>query len=239
MLRHSVCKRCGNNGFHCNRIGRHGSLLNAACADIVKQEYAYFITAYQLIGAVRAFHCDAHTVCIRIRRKHQVRAGFLRQVQPLLQRLEDLRIRVAACGEIAVRIFLIRNNRDVRHTNVFQDLGHRHQTGAVERAVHQFQSCSPAEARTNLAGLDGIVKRTLAVLSDEADQSFLNALCERYVFRAVQHVRLLDLLVYDRRRIVRHLASVRPVRFISVVLRRVVGRRHHNARVAVIVACRK
>ena len=41
-----------------------------AIGSCIKKEYTYLITCYQLIGTIRAFHCDTNTVCIRVSCKH-------------------------------------------------------------------------------------------------------------------------------------------------------------------------
>ena len=131
MLGHSVSQRCGNDGFHSYSLLRHSSLFNTSCADIVKKQYAHFIAAYQLVGAVRAFHGDTYTVCVRVCGKHQVGACLLRQIQSLFQSLENLRVRVAAGSKVSVGIFLIRYDGNVCNTDIFQNLGHRHKSGTV------------------------------------------------------------------------------------------------------------
>ena len=57
-------------------------------------EIAGIKVVHKLIRTVRTLHCDPHTVCIRIRGQHQIRTCLFRQVQPLFQSLEDLRVRV-------------------------------------------------------------------------------------------------------------------------------------------------
>ena len=63
-----------------------------------------YFTTYQLIGTVRAFHGNTNTVCIRVSSKHKICSCLLGKLQSLLQSCENLRIRVAACCKIAVRV---------------------------------------------------------------------------------------------------------------------------------------
>src|SRR5699024_5859077 len=151
VLCHCICQRCGHDGFHCHCLLRHGSFLNASRTDIIKKKDAHFIAAHQLIRAIRALHSDADTVCIRICREHQVSTCLLRQIQSLLQRLEDLRIRITAGREITVRILLIRNDRDICNADVLQHLCYRHKSGTVQRAVHELQPRRLAETRAYLS----------------------------------------------------------------------------------------
>ena len=239
MLCNCVCKRCGNDRFHCNRVLRHCAFLDTASCNIVKEKNSYFITTYQLIGTVRAFHGNTNTVCIRVSSKHKICSCLLGKLQSLLQSCENLRVRVAACGKIAVRVFLFRNNRYICDSDILQDLGYRHKSGTIQRAVNQLQSCCLTKTRTNLAGLDCIVKSTFAVVTNKADQTFLNALCKGHIFRTSQNVCLLDLIINDSCSIICHLAAIRAISLVSIIFSRVMRCGNHNTRVALIVACRK
>ena len=118
MLSHSVGQRRGNDRLHSYRLLRHRSFFNTSCADIVKKQYAYFVSAYQLVGAVRTFHGNTYTVRIRIRCQHQIRADLFRQLQALLQSLKDFRVRIAAGSKISVGIFLIRYDRNICDSDI-------------------------------------------------------------------------------------------------------------------------
>ena len=234
-----VCERCGYDGFHCDCLLRHGTLFDAACADIIKKKYADFVAAYKFVGAVRAFHCDADTVCIRVRRKHQVCACFFCEIQSLLQRCKNLRVRIAAGRKVAVRILLIRHDRDVCDANVFEYLCYWYESGTVQRAVYQLQASCFAETRTHLTGFNRLIKCFFAVILHETDQSFFHALCKGHIFCSGQYVGLLDLVVNDRCRVICHLAAVRTVCLVTVVFCRIVGCGHHDSCVAVVVTGRK
>ena len=113
-----VCQRSGNNRFYSNRTLRHSSLLDSSCTDIIKQQSAHLIAAYQLIGTVRTFHGNTHTVSIRICCQHQIGICLLSQIQSQLQSCKNLRIRITAGGKVAVRVLLLRNNGNVRNSHV-------------------------------------------------------------------------------------------------------------------------
>ncbi len=118
-------------------------------------------------------------------------------------------------------------------------MGNRNQTGTVKRTVNQLKSRGLAQARTNLTRLDRVIQRFLTVVSYKTNQAVLNALGKGYVLCAVKDIGLLDLCVNNRRCVVCHLAAVRTVCLITIILCRIVGRRHHNTRVALIVTGRK
>ena len=230
-----VRQRRGDQGHDSHRILRHGALLDAACADVVQKQDAHLVTGDQLIAAVRALHGNADTVRVRIRRQHQVSADFLGKGKALLKSSEDLGVRIRAGGKVAVRILLLRNNGDVRDAHVLQDPGDRYQAGAVQRRIDQLQAGVLRETRTDLAGFNGLIQGFLAVFADELDETLVNAFRKAHVLRAGEDIGLLDGIVNDCCGIVRHLAAVRSVSLVAIVLCRVVGRRDHDACVALII----
>ena len=131
MLRNLVRERGGDDRLHRHRMLRHGSLLDAPCADVVQKEDAHLISRDKLVGAVRTLHRDADAVRIGIRREHKIRFHLFREGKASFQSLENLRIRIRAGREIAVRIFLLGNNRHVVDPDVLQDPHDGHEAGAV------------------------------------------------------------------------------------------------------------
>ena len=114
-------------------------------------------------------------------------------------------------------------------------MGDGHEAGAVQRAVDQLQASGLAQSGPHLTGLDGVVQGLLAVVAHKADQAVLHALGEGDVLGPGQHIGLLDLVVDDGGGVIGHLAAVRAVGLVAVVLGRVVGSRDHDAGVALVV----
>ena len=239
MRSHGICQRRRNDGHHGYRVLRHGAFLNAACADIIQQQHAHLVAGNQLIAAVRAAHGDAHTVGVRVGGEHQVGINLFGELQPVFQRLENLGVGVRAGGEVSVRIFLLGDDRDVGDAHVMQDVRHRDEAGSVERGVDQLQSGGLCKARAHLPCLNGLIESLFAVIADEADQALFHAFCKGDAFCTCQHIRLLDFTVDNGGCVIGHLAAVRPVGLVAVVFCRVVGSRYHDARIAVIIPCRK
>ena len=113
--------------------------------------------------------------------------------------------------------------------------GDRHQAGAVQRGVDQFQSGGFADAGTDGAGFDGAVQRLLAVLAHVFDQTLGNAVLKGHHLRAGENVGFLDFRVHHGGGIVRHLAAVGAVGLEAVVLGGVVGGGDHDAGVRLVV----
>ena len=235
MLCHSVCQRSGHDGLDCHGVLGHGALLDTACADVVQQQNAHLVAGHQLIAAVRALHGNAHAVGVGVGSQHQVCTGLGGQFQTQLQCLEDLGVGVGAGGEVAVGVLLLGHDGDIGDAHIVQHMSDRHQTGTIQRAVHQLQAGSLAQARAHLTGLNGIIQCLLAVVAHKADQALLHALGKGDVLCTGQHIRLLDLIVHDGSSIIGHLAAIRAVGLVAVVLGRVVRSRDHDTSIALVV----
>ena len=133
MLRHFVRERCGDDGFDRNRVLRHRAFFDAARADVIQEEDAHFISGDELIASVRTLHGDADAVRIRIGGQHEIRPCFPGKGKALFQSLEDFRIRVGAGCKIAVRIFLLRNDRHIRDADIAEYTRNRYKARAVKR----------------------------------------------------------------------------------------------------------
>ena len=231
-----VGQRGGNDRLDRHRVLGHGALLDAAGADVVQQQSAHLVAGDQLIAAVGALHGDAHTVGVGVGGQHQVGAGLFGQLQAQLEGLEDLGVGVGAGGKVAVGVLLLGDDGDIGDAHVVQHVGDGHQAGAVQGAVHQLEAGGLAQAGADLAGLDGLVEGLLAVVAHKADQALLHALGKGDILCAGEDVGLLDLAVDDGGGVIGHLAAVGAVGLVAVVLGGVVGRRDHDAGVALIVA---
>ena len=235
MLCHSVCQRGGHDGLDCHGVLGHGALLDTACADVIQQQNAHLVAGHQLIAAVRALHGDTHAVGVGVGSQHQVCTGLGGQLQTQLQSLEDLGVGVGAGGEVAVGVLLLGHDGDISDAHIIEHMGHGHKAGAVQRAVHQLQTGSLAQTRAHLTCFNGIVQSLFAVIAHKADHAVLHALGEGDVLCAGEHIGLLDLVVDDGGGVIGHLAAVRAVGLVAVVLGRVVGGGDHDTGVAVIV----
>ena len=120
-----------------------------------------------------------------------------------------------------------------------QHMRYRDKASPVERGVDQLQPGGLCKAGAHLPCLNCFIEGLFAVISDEADQTLFHAFRKRNAFGTRQHVRLLNLAVNNGSGIVRHLAAVRAVGLVAVVLCRVVRSRYHDAGVALIISCRE
>ena len=175
VLGNSVSERCGNDGHNSYRILRHCALLDTPCADVVKKKNAHLIAGYELIGAIRALHGDTYTVCIRVGCKHKVCTFLDCKLNTILHCLVNFRIRIRSCCEVAVRIFLFRNDRDICDAHVAENLGYRYKTCAVQRRVDKLEPCSLAEARAYLTSFDCFIESFLAVILNILDETLIYA----------------------------------------------------------------
>ena len=239
MLGDLVGERRRDDGHDGHRVLRHRTFLDAALANVVEQQHAHLIARDELVAAVGALHRDADAVSIRVRREHEVSLLLLGELEAFLECREDFRVRVAAGREVAIRVLLLRHDRDIRDADVLEHARDRHEARAVERRVDELEASRLREARADLAFLDGRVECILAVLADELDQAFLDTFRKAHVLGTRQHIRLLDGGVDDGGCVIRHLAAVRAVCLVAIVLCRIVRSRDHDAGVAVVIARRK
>ena len=82
--------------------------------------------------------------------------------------------------------------------------------------------------------LDRFIESILAVVADKSDQACFHTCGEGHVLCTCQHVGLLNGIIDNSRSIVGHLAAIRSVSLVAVVLGRVVGCGDHDACVAFI-----
>ena len=236
MLGYLVGQRGRDDGFAHDGILRHGALLDAACADVVKQQNANLIAGEQLIAAVLALDGDAHAVGIGVGGQHQIRTGLFGQLKAEAQSLKYLGVGVRAGREVAVRVLLLGHDGDVGDADVPQNMGDRHEAGAVQRAVDQLEAGSLADTRADGACLDGGVEGVDAILADILDQALRHAVLKGNQLGTGQDVGFLNFGVNDVSGLIGHLAAVRAVGLVAVVLGRVMAGCDHDARVAVVVA---
>ena len=175
VLCDSVCERRGDDRHDSDRILRHCALLDASCADIVEKKNAHLVAGYELVGAVRALHGDTDTVSIGVCRQHEICAFLDGKLDAVLHCLVDFRIRIRSGREISVRIFLLRNDRDVCDAHIAEDLRDRDKTCAVQRRVDELEAGCLAEARAYLTGFDCFIESFLAVIFDILDDSLIDA----------------------------------------------------------------
>ena len=239
MLSDLVSQRRGDDGLAHDGVLGHRALLNAARADVVEQQNADLVAGEQLIAAVLALDGDADAVRVGVGGQHQVSAGLLGQLQTQAQRLEDLGVGIRAGREVAVRVLLLGHNGDVGDADVAQNMGDGHKAGAVQRAVDELQTGGLADARADGACLNGGIQRVDAVVTDVLDQALGHAVLKGDQLGAGQDIGFLNFGVDDVGGLVGHLAAVRAVGLVAVVLGGVVAGRDHDTGVAVVIAGRK
>ena len=236
MCRHGIGQGRGNNALARHGGLGHGALLDAACTDVIQQQHAHLVARKQLVAAVFAAHGNAHTVGIRVGGQHQIGILLFGQLQAKAQGLKNFGVGIRAGGEIAVRVLLLGHDGDIRNANVVQHTGDRHQSRAVQRAVHQLQAGCFAQAGAHAAGFDGGVQRFLTVIAHILDQALFHSLGKGQGFCALQNIGFLNFGIHGIGCIVGHLAAIGAIGLIAVVLGGVVAGRDHNTGVALIIA---
>ena len=184
---------------------------------------------------IRDSHGNAHAVGIGVGGQHQICTSLGCQLQTQLQSLENFGVRVGAGGKVAVGVLLLGHDGDIGDAYIVQHMSDRHQTGTIQRAVHQLQASSAAQAGADLAGFDRLVQSSLAVLPHKTDQTIFHAFGKGDILCAGEHIGLLDLSVHNGRCVIGHLAAIRAIGLVAVVLGRVVRSRDHDTSIALVV----
>ncbi len=140
MLCHFVGQVGGDNGLDRHRVLRHFAFFYAALGDEVQQQHADLVAAEQLeLAGLCVLHSNANTVAVRVGGQQQVRLHLFAQLQALLQRFPNFRVRVGAGGEVAVRHLLLLNDGHVLDADAVEDGGDAASAGAVERGVNNAE----------------------------------------------------------------------------------------------------
>ena len=170
LCRHRGGHIGGDDGGHSHRMLRHGAQCLAGAADVVQQNDAHLVAGDEPVAALAVGHGGAAAVTVRVGAQQKIRVYFVAQFQPLLHGFPDLRVRVGAGGEVAVRLFLLRHHGHMGDAQLCQQLFHAFQTGAVQRSVHQLQiggACTIAHT-LGVDGIHKVVQTFLAAVFDLA-----------------------------------------------------------------------
>ena len=239
----SLCDRldkvCGNDCLDNDRILRHGTELCALLADILKEHCTDLIAGEQCIAAVSVRHGNADSVAVRIGCEQQVRLDLIAETQAAFKGLTDLRIRIGACGEVAVRQLLLLDDGDILDADALEDLANRLIARAVERSIDDLQ----VALRANI-GMDALCEHVFIeifddILPDIGDHAGLDGFLKIAGFYIIEHIQRIDLADDSICDIQRDLAAVGAVGLIAVVLCRIVAGRHHDTRRAAQCTDRK
>ena len=197
-------------------------MLCSLAADEVEKENSHFVARYELVLAAAILDRDAAPVAVGVRREEQVSACLCRILHAELHRLFDLRVRIGAGREVAVRLLLLCYYRDIRKARLLKSSRYRLESCAVEGRIYN------GDIPVDLVSEED---RLLLNFFDEArvnvftDVSYL-ALCDEAVkvtgLNAFKDVHRLDPLQDLSRSFRRDLAAVCAVDLVAVVFRGVV-----------------
>ena len=113
-----------NDGLDSDGVLRHGTHLCSLLTDVFQQHCANLVAGEQRI-VIPVRNGNAHTVCVRVGCQQQVRLYLTAELQTAFQRFTNLRIRIGTGGEVAVRIFLFRNNSNVLNADGGENVSNR------------------------------------------------------------------------------------------------------------------
>ena len=228
-----------DDGLDHDRVSRHLAVLYALAANVIQQQHTGLVAGQQLVLACLVLDGDAHAVTVRVGGKQQVGVALLGILHAQCHSLFDLRVGIRAGREIAVRLLLLLDHRNVGVAHLLQGAGHGLQTGAVQRTVHDGHILVDFFAKQDGLALDLLYEGGVDLVRDVPDAAVCHASFKAAGPDICKDVQFLDLGQNLRSSLGGDLAAVRAVDLVAVVLAGVVGRRHHDTGRGVQIAGRK
>ena len=109
----------GNNCLDHNRVSGHLAMFYALAANIIQQQHTSLVSGQEFILACFVLDCNAHAVAVRIGSKQQVGVTLLGILHAQCHCFLDLRVRIWAGREVAIRPLLFFDNSDIRVSHFF------------------------------------------------------------------------------------------------------------------------
>ena len=228
----------GDDRRHRDGVPGHRAVFGAAAADVVEEQRAHMVSGEQGV-VLPLLHRDADPVAVGVGGEHEVRARFARELEPLGERLFDLRVREGAGREVAVGVLLLGHDGHVPRADRGEHAAHRLVARAVEGGIDELEARFFADARIDLLGKDVVDKAVGDLLGDIGDDPGGERVLELHRLRAGEHVEAVDLFEDGVGGVLGHLAAVAAVDLIAVIFGGVVGGGDHDARVAAKLAGRE
>ena len=118
-------------------FGQSASLFHRR-ENILGQQNADFVAAHEPV-IVSGVDGDADAVAVGVGREKQIDILALGELQSLFKSLTNLGVRIGAGREVAVRVLLRGNYRNIVEARAFEHLADRLVTRAVEGSVNQLK----------------------------------------------------------------------------------------------------
>ena len=193
------------------------------------QERSGLISVQGYIAALPVGDLNSHSVAVRICRDQDVRADFAAQFLRQSKGFGILRIRIAHCSELRIRVLLLGNNIKILVTEIRRQLLHRDASRAVERSIDDRDRPVDLVIRALSHGHNVVEVRKVHLLAQHPDFSLLDGLFQRNPLKAVKEIKSQDLFEHSVGDLSGDLRAVHPVYFISVVFLRIVAGCHVDA----------
>ena len=217
-----------NDCLYHNRVRRHLAVLYTLTANIIQQQHTRLVAGQQLVLPCLVLDGNTHAVTVGVGRQQQVGVALLGIFHAQRHCFLDLRVGVGAGREVAVRLLLLIDHRNVGVAHLLQSACHRLQTGAVQRAVHDSHILIDFLAKQNRLALDLLHECGVDLVRDVLDAAVCHTCFKIAGLDIGKDVQLLDLSQNFCCGLGGDLTAVRAVDLIAVVFAGVVGRRHHN-----------
>ena len=120
----------GYKGLHRHAVLAQSAFLLSHFQQVIQQHSAHFVAAHQPYFAP-LHHRNAYPVAVRVGCQQQIGVDIFVHFQCQFKGLLNLRVRVGAGGEVAVRQLLLRHHIHVGHADPVKDRPYRLIAGAV------------------------------------------------------------------------------------------------------------
>ncbi len=228
-----------NDGGHCKRVFRHGTVCHPVLTDIVKQKCSDVVSGQQMVSVLRLY-CDTHPIAVRIGCEKQIGAGLFGELQALLQCLLDFGIGERAGREIAIRHLLLGDDSNIRHADLLEYPANRLIARAVKRRIDQLQARLCTDARIDLLSQRRLNETVNQFVGDIGNTSIRKSLLEGDSFDPIEIVKRIDFCKHRIRCNFSKLSAVASINLVTVVFCGIVGGCNHNPRLAMqLTGCKR
>ena len=220
----------GHDGLDHHRVRGHCPMLRALRADVIQKQHARFIAGEQRVSAAAVPHGHAHPVAVRVGGQQQVRAAPAGIGDAQLHGLPNLRVGIGAGGKTAVRQALLLHQRKTGVAQLLQRTGDGHIARSVQGAVDDGDILANRLAIEDGLRLHRLQEGREHLVGNEAYPPVAHTGVKIVLLHAVKEIPFLNFGEDFGGGFNSHLAAVRAVDLVAVVLGGIVGGGDHHAR---------
>ena len=211
----------GHDGLDHYRIRRHCTIGNSPGADVIQQKHTGLVSGKQDIFSLSILYSNTYTITVRIRCQQQIRTTSFCIFYTKLHRFPDLRIWIWAGGEVPVRLLLLFDHRDIGISHLSQRSGHRFQSGTIQRRINNGCILVNLIAAKTALALYFFNKGSQHIIRNICDNAGMKTILKFHSLHIAENIQLLNFSQDLGCSLCGHLAAVKAIDFVAIVLRRI------------------